>query len=435
MNSALALTLFAGAVSAAPRFLQSPTVQPNPNRSAPLAAVLRFTASEPVTTLIDVTDGKNSWQLRYRPDRSPAQGLPVVGMRAAREHQIRVSILDAKGARTAAPVPLKFTTEALPAGEGEFPPLRLTVAKPSRMEPGFTIFSPRRSSSNNAFSTSFGMLCLVDAAGEPVWYYRTNSRISDLQPLRNGNFAFLTQDYRAVEIDMLGNTVHQWYASRRPAGPTDGVPIDTITFHHELDELPNGNLVVLSSEIREFDNYYTSETDPNAPRKRMKVMGDVLIEFTRAGKEVWRWKAFDYLDPFRIGYDTFDGYWTRRGFPDVLADFSHANGVVYESSDDSYLVNFRMLSNVVKIDRKTKQIKWIMGDSHGLSPELQKKAFRWNQQARGGFITSIRRRRRSAARSWSSTTPITGPGPLTSPSLPATPTAAPSNTNSTRRNA
>ena len=37
--------------------------------------------------------------------------------------------------------------------------------------------------------------------------------------------------------------------------------------------------------------------------------------------------------PFRIGYETFDGYWTRRGFPDVKADFSHANGLVYDESD------------------------------------------------------------------------------------------------------
>ncbi|MEP7362878.1 MAG: aryl-sulfate sulfotransferase [Acidobacteriota bacterium] len=376
MRSALALILVAGAVSAAPRFTTPPALAANPNPSVPLAAILTFQADQPVTTLIDVTDGKHSWQLRYLPDRSPAAGLPVIGMRAARPHTIRVTIVGANGAKTAAPEPLSFTTPALPTAEGEFPPIKVTVSQPNRMEPGYTLFSPRRSGRDNAFSTSFGMLCMVDATGEPVWYFRTNSRISDLQPLRNGNLAFLTQDYRAVEIDMLGNVVHQWYASRRPAGPTTGTPIDTITFHHELDELPNGNLLVLSSEIREIDNYYTSETDPQAPRKRQKVMGDVVIEFTRDGKEVWRWNAFDYLDPFRIGYETFDGYWTRRGFPDVLADFSHSNGVVYDPTDDSILVNFRMIANVVKVDRKTKQIKWIMGDPKGLSPELQKKAFR-----------------------------------------------------------
>jgi arylsulfate sulfotransferase len=376
MQTVLTVALLAGVASAAPRFLQPPSLSANPNASVPLAAVLEFKTDRPVTALIDITDGKHSWQLRYQPDRSPVEGLPVIGMRAGRKHEIRLTIIDAGGGKTAAPQPFAFTTPALPTGEAEFPPLEVTVSQTSRMEPGFTLFSPRRSAGSNALSTSFGMLCMVDAAGEPVWFYRTGSRISDIQPLRNGNIAFLTQDYRAVEIDMLGNVRRQWYAARRPAGPTEGTPIDTITFHHELDELPNGNLVVLSSEVREIDNYYTSETDPNAQRRRMKVMGDVIVEFTPEGKEVWRWKAFDYLDPFRIGYETFDGYWTRRGFPGVLADFSHANGVVYDPSDDSFLVNFRMLSNVVKIDRRTKEIKWIMGDPKGLSPELRKKAFR-----------------------------------------------------------
>ncbi|MBK7931531.1 MAG: aryl-sulfate sulfotransferase [Bryobacterales bacterium] len=370
------LMMVAGAAWAAPRFIEEPSVAANPNASVPLAAVVHFAASEAVSTLVEVSDGKNAWTLRYGPEREAGKGLAVVGMRPGRRHEIAVTIVDAKGAKTRAVRKLEWTTPELPKGEGEFPAMRVTVAQRGKMEPGYRLFSPRRSGRDQKFSTSFGMLCMVDGAGEVVWYYRTNSRVSDVQPMRNGNIAFVTQDYRAVEIDLLGNVVQQWYAGRRPAGKTSGAAIDTITFHHELDELPNGNLVVLSSEVRELDNYYTSETDEKAPRQRMKVMGDVLIEFTREGKEVWRWNAFDALDPYRIGYETFDGYWTRRGFPDVKADFSHANGVMYDAADDSYVVNFRMLSNVVKVDRKTKEIKWILGDPKGLKPELQAKAFR-----------------------------------------------------------
>jgi hypothetical protein len=379
----MALILMWQSALAAPRFLVQPSVAANPNASVPLAAVLRFQASGPVTSVIRVSDSKNKWELRYGPDRDPAAGLPVVGMRAGRKHAIEVEIVDKAGQRASAAA-LEFTTPALPEGS-EFPPIRVSVSKPERMEPGFTLFSPRRSGRDNKFSTGFGMLLMVDHAGEPVWYYRADSRISDLERLRNGNFAFITQDYRVIEIDLLGNVVHQWYASGRPAGPTTGTPVEALTFHHELDELPNGNFLALSSEIREIDGYYTSETDKNAPRKRTKVMGDVAIEFTRAGEVVWKWKAFDSLDPFRIGYETFDGYWTRRGFPDVPADFSHANGLVYDAADDSVIVNFRMLSNVVKIDRKTKQIKWILGDPKGLNPELRAKTFRLEPQGAEWF--------------------------------------------------
>lgn len=351
--------LIACACLAAPRFTQEPAIQPNPNSAVPLAAVLSFRADTPVSTVIEISDGNNRSTLEYGPEHDASKGLPVVGMRPDRKHTVRITIRDAQGAKTTAE-PLTFATPPLPKGEGEFPPIHITVRKPARMEPGFTLFSPRRQKDNAPkFGATFGMLVAVDDAGEPVWFYRTGSRISDVEPLGNGHILFLTQDYRVVEIDMLGNTVKQWYASRRPDVPAaNATPVDTTTFHHEIDELPNGNLVVLGSEVREIDNWYTSETDPNAPRKRQKVMGDEIVEFTRDGKVVWRWNAFDYLPVERLAYETFSGYWERRGFPDVK-DWSHANGLMYDPKDDSLLVNFRYQSATVKIDRKTKEIKWI----------------------------------------------------------------------------
>ena len=91
----------------------------------------------------------------------------------------------------------------------------------------------------------------------------------------------------------------------------------------------------------------------------------MIIEFERdTGKIVWEWKAFDHMDPFRIGYETFRNYWVRRGFPNTL-DWSHANNLLYDAADDSLIVNFRYQAAAIKIDRKTKQIKWIFGEPSG----------------------------------------------------------------------
>ena len=178
---------------------------------------------------------------------------------------------------------------------------------------------------------SFGLLAAFDHDGEIVWSYYGDARISDVEPLANGNILYLTTDFTAVEIDLLGNTVGEWYAAGRPAGKGPGIGIPTLTMHHEIDELPSGNLLVMGTEMREFDNWYTSETDPNAPRSRQNVMGDVVIEFTREGKVVWQWKALDHLDPYRIGYETFTQYWIRRGFAGAR-DWSHGNGFAYDPS-------------------------------------------------------------------------------------------------------
>jgi hypothetical protein len=239
------------------------------------------------------------------------------------------------------------------------------------MEPGITLLSVRRNvPRRKEFNETYGLLLALDADGEVVWYYRTDARISDVERLRNGNLVYLTHDHRAEEIDMLGNVVASWYAARRPHGPADGVPVDTLTMHHEIDELPSGNLLVLGTELREIDDYYSSNTDPDAPRKRQAVMGDEIVEFRRDGEVVWRWNAYDHLDPFFIGHLTISNYWPLRGFPDAL-DWTHANGLFYDERDDSILLNLRKQSAVLKLDRPSGEIRWILSEPTGWSETLQ----------------------------------------------------------------
>jgi hypothetical protein len=148
-----------------------------------------------------------------------------------------------------------------------------------------------------------------------------------------------------------------------------------MTFHHEVDELPNGDIAVLGTSIREIDGYYTSETDPAAPRRRQKVMGDQVVVFTREGKVVWKWDAFEHMDPMRIGYETFSGYWERRGFPGVV-DWSHANNLLYDERGDSFLVSFRYQSAILRISRKSGQIEWVLGRPEGWPAGLQDRLFK-----------------------------------------------------------
>ncbi len=345
------------------------TVEPNPNPAVPLAAIVRFEAAEPVTTDIHVSDGEHDWSFRYDESHDPKAGLAVVGMRPDRSHEITVTVRNAAG-EAAPAATFEHATPPLPEVGVEFPPIQVAVSKPEKMEQGVTLFNPRRRRVGRGqeiadFNANFGMLMALDADGEPVWYYRSDSRVSDFEKVRNGNIIYCTADFRLVEIDWLGNTVNQWYAKNSPLGPRDGVAVDTLTFHHEIDELPNGNILVLSSEWKEIDDYYTNEYDARAPRKKQKVMGDVIIEFDRSsGEVVWEWHAFEHMDPFRIGYETFSSYWIRRGFPDTV-DWSHANNLLYDESDDSIVVNFRYQAAAMKIDRKAREIKWIFGEPTG----------------------------------------------------------------------
>ena len=114
--------------AARPTFTVPPVVSPNPNPKVPLAALVRFAADRPVRTTVHVSDGQREWERTYDDSWNPQEGLPVLGMRPGRQHQLRVSIEDEAGNGARAPEVLTFTTPPLPAGRGEFPPIRVTVS-------------------------------------------------------------------------------------------------------------------------------------------------------------------------------------------------------------------------------------------------------------------------------------------------------------------
>nr|VFJ51729.1 MAG: Arylsulfotransferase (ASST) [Candidatus Kentron sp. FW] len=376
----MCLITSAWASKASLEFLSKPDIRANPNPSAPFAAILTFETNKEVNTRIEILSGDTRRTLSYDHDEIFQNGLPIVGLIPGAHHEIRVTISDPDGKLLPATSTVEFTTPDLPTEAEAFPIIETKRFSKTPMEPGITMFNPRRTRSEDGlspeqfkkFKQGFGILIAVDGAGNVIWYYRGDSRISDFELLRNGNVIFLTQDYRAVEIDVLGNIVRQWYAKHRPQGPVEGgIPVDALTLHHDIDELPNGNFLVLASELRQIKNFFGSELDEKAPRKDQWIMGDKVLEFERSGKVVWSWNAFDYLDVMRIGYGTFGNYWHVRGFPGALS-WTHANAVTL-FDHESILVNYRFQSAITKIDRKTGDIQWIAGEPSGWSAPLQAK--------------------------------------------------------------
>ena len=386
----IAFTLLAlSSLSAAPRFTGEVELVPNPNPAAPLGAVLTFESSGPVSTTIQGESDAHRFSITYGPDKDPSKGLPVVGMYADRKYQVSVSISDASGTRSYKQ-PLSVETPSLPDRPELMPRIVTEIKDAKAMADGYTLFNPRRRiplevadaiSAESQFNMDFGMLAVVDAEGEVVWYYHGDSRITDYRPIANGNIVFITSDNRLIEIDMLGNTVASWCASRRPSTdgescPEGSIPVDVPTFHHSFQEYPNGDFLILSTEIRNVPGYYTSELKANAPRATQQVVGDVVLRMNRQGEILWQWKAFDHLDPYQIGYLTFSSYWVRRGFPNTV-DWSHANAVRIVDEGDAFLVNFRLISGIAKVHVASQEIEWLaITDPEEVKKEHRDKTFK-----------------------------------------------------------
>ena len=234
---------------------------------------------------------------------------------------------------------------------------------------GVTVFGIRKSARFGA--KNYGYLMAVDHAGDVVWLVsRMGHTFGDVMRLSNGNILYLSFDNRAIELDMLGNTINTWIASRKLSPdqiPEGAIPVDTDTFHHELLELPGGNFAVISTEMRELDDYPSSETDPEAAPEKANVVGDVITEFKPDGTVVNNISMFDVVDPYRIGYMSLGGYWIQKGYP-ASKDWSHANAMDYDASDDTYIVSLRHQDVVIKIDRTSGELKWILGTPDGWKP-------------------------------------------------------------------
>ena len=370
----IALAFFAQPVLAQPVFDQAPEVKANPNPRAPLAAVLTFKASGPVTTAVSIDDGLAQRTLNFGPHLDPAKGLPIVDLAAGRQFNVTVQISDKSGTTTSSKV-LSFRTPALPAPGLEWPTLTTSLADGGVLEQGLRFISVRRrapgresfqTKSQQEFSRGWGLILALDAKGDVRWYYISQRRVAGIKPSPDGTLLFTTEDQRVVKIDMLGNIIRQWYPEKRRLGPAAGATEITglQTLHHEPSITPWGTYISMSAHGREILDYPSSVTDPQAPRKPTMVMGDKIVEFNADGKVVWEWDAFEHLDPYLLHYHTFQPYWAVRGYPGY-ADWTHGNGITFDAERNLVIASFKHLDALIAIDRKTKDIRWIYGDPKG----------------------------------------------------------------------
>ena len=358
--------------------LHSASLAPNPNRKAPLAAVLTIETSASAKGTITIANGARSHDLEVPLSDDLHRALPVAGFRPGVAHRVTLRLTTPTGGSPESRE-FSFTPPELPRDLRETPPLEVRTCIPGAMEPGFLFLSIRRRNVTRAlwlterqktFAQRWSMLAALDPDGEIVWTFHHDFRISGIARLPNGNLFFHQVNHHSFEIDLLGNVVRSWVAARRPAGPAPGaIPIDVQSLHHQPHLLPNGNFLAMAANTRTIENYRSSDSDPDAPRADKGVVGDKIIEFTPEGDVVWSWDSFEHLDASRMGYHTFEPYWDTRGFPDH-ADWTHGNGVHHDPRDNGVLMSLKHQDAVLKVDRAG-DIQWILGHHKDWSVALR----------------------------------------------------------------
>jgi len=212
-----------------------------------------------------------------------------------------------------------------------------------------------------------GRVVIFDDHGAPVWWYESEVGAINASVLSDGTVAYSSffgggfgRDPRSIMHvrGLDGSLVREIEAV--------GGPIDT----HELQTLPNGNILVISYQPRPIDlsAYCDVEVCGNM------AFDGVIQELDPQGQLVWSWNALDHIDLSEVA----PNYWPIIAFESPV-DVIHMNAVEPDGSDHVLISNY-LTDSVYRIHKATGDIVWklggtptpesleVLGDAHGDYP-------------------------------------------------------------------
>jgi hypothetical protein len=247
--------------------------------------------------------------------------------------------------------------------------------------PGYTLFA--------AIATP--SVYLVDLDGEVVhtWEAETPTIASHL--LENGNL--LRAGQAMVETPITtggrGGLIEElaW----------DGTVVwrfeyanDTSLQHHDVEKLPNGNVLFLGWQRKTTEEAVARGRDPELLADG-ELHPDSILEYDPSIREiVWEWHVWDHLvqdrDPAAPDYGVIaeePGRIDLNYAPDAGASWNHLNGIDYHPGRDEIIVSSRQFSEIWIVDHAT-----TTEEARGPAGDLR---FRWgNPEAYGRGSSSTR---------------------------------------------
>jgi hypothetical protein len=139
-----------------------------------------------------------------------------------------------------------------------------------------------------------------------------------------------------------------------------------MTQHHDIEPLPNGNILCLMRDNYTKDEIIALGKNPDQVGDLFKL--DSIIEIEPVGTNganiVWEWKFIDhFIQDFDSGKPNFgvvvdhpeliDLNFFDAGVNNLNTDFTHGNAIDYNASLDQIIISARHLSEIYIIDHST----------------------------------------------------------------------------------
>jgi arylsulfate sulfotransferase len=281
--------------------------------------------------------GKNPIEQAFE-EISDSLKIPVVGLYPDRVNKVLVT-LEYEGGMLTDTVDVK--TKPLASA---FPRIEINKLERSKMEPGFHACDFHFANFGKFNSTPF----IFDDEGIIRWYLDlsfANEMLSPFQRLSDGTILVVSR-HEIYEFDMLGKILKRTEID------------DNYGMHHDVLELPDGNLLICVG---------TRDAFINLDGETIQSDSDFIILYDRKNSKILKeWDLAKHLDVSRD-----DINFLRPG------DWLHMNALAYNEKEQSIIVSGKN-QGLVKISMHD-ELNWI------LAPKKN-----WNKSGRmgNGFETS-----------------------------------------------
>lgn len=313
------------------------TVDHNATNVLAASVTFRTSGTDSVRVAFTPTGGVTQYT-PFRPASGDREVFPVLGLRPATEYSFSAQAYG--GHQVSQTADLTLETDQLPAGLAD---VHMTVTGTPTQGYTVTTIMP---------GDGVGYLVAFDSLGQVAWYrglnLDTGELVTDIHRWPNGNytmFAGITTGWqptfgRHVEITPAGDLRREFRA-----------PAPYYTDNHELLlQFQDTNLT--SVALFGYDLRRTDLTAIGGSASTL-LAGHQLLRLTPAGTTEFFWNAWDF---FKITD------WIERA--GVLGldpiDFDHPNSLSLAENGD-YLVSWRHLAEVTKIQSSTGRVIWRLG--------------------------------------------------------------------------
>jgi hypothetical protein len=137
---------------------------------------------------------------------------------------------------------------------------------------------------------------------------------------------------------------------------------DRVMQHHDIEPLPNGNVLLLAWERKTTEEALAAGRDPKLLPDG-EVWPDTVVEYDpRVNEVVWKWSVWDHLiqdhDPTKANFGDVAAHPEKVDVNYAVvgqgeADWNHANAIDYNAELDQIMISLRSHSELWIIDHVT----------------------------------------------------------------------------------